>query len=403
MAARHTVTLTPDVRCVLERSTITANSVTLPEQLERKLYESVNKVLTIAGGKWNRSAKSHTFAGDPRTALGLALETGEILDRKKALQQFFTPEDIADKIAQIVLAARRGPTPTLSILEPSAGHGALADAVRDRCSLKPYCVDIDQACVDVLKSKGHNVVHGDFLTMSPDDFLDVRPLSQGEPWFDVVVMNPPFSGDQDIRHVEHALTFLRPGGTLIAIVAPGFTFGETKTRRDFRALVDEIGSYEELPEGTFKESSTNVRTVLLTLTKPSATTTIEPKTTNPLPREHTGETMPKNTTPKNTTPKNTTPKNTKPETKPETETTPTDKAPRRDVSAAHKASALAMARASLKALSLSHDIIEAIEAGPVKESDFAALKTEADNLVRAINQLSLHAVPKKARTAQAEG
>jgi len=393
MAARHTVTLTPDVRCVLERSTITANSVTLPEQLERKLYESVNKVLTIAGGKWNRSAKAHIFAGDPRTALGLALETGEILDRKKALQQFFTPEDIADKIAQIVLAARRGPTPTLSILEPSAGHGALADAVRDRCGLKPYCVDIDQACVDVLKSKRHNVVHGDFLTMSPDDFLDVRPLSQGEPWFDVVVMNPPFSGDQDIRHVEHALTFLRPGGTLIAIVAPGFTFGETKTRRDFRALVDEIGSYEELPEGTFKESSTNVRTVLLILTKPSATTTIEPKTTNPLPREHTGETMPKNTTPKNT----------KPETKPETETTPTDKAPRRDVSAAHKASALAMARASLKALSLSHDIIEAIEAGPVKESDFAALKTEADNLVRAINQLSLHAVPKKARTAQAEG
>jgi len=396
MAARHTVTLTPDVRCVLERSTITANSVTLPEQLERKLYESVNKVLTIAGGKWNRSAKAHIFAGDPRTALGLALETGEILDRKKALQQFFTPEDIADKVAKTVSGipwTNRKCGDIRSILEPSAGHGALADAVRDRCGLKPYCVDIDQACVDVLKSKRHNVVHGDFLTMSPDDFLDVRPLSQGEPWFDVVVMNPPFSGDQDIRHVEHALTFLRPGGTLIAIVAPGFTFGETKTRRDFRALVDEIGSYEELPEGTFKESSTNVRTVLLTLTKPSATTTIEPKTTNPLPREHTGETMPKNTTPKNT----------KPETKPETETTPTDKAPRRDVSAAHKASALAMARASLKALSLSHDIIEAIEAGPVKESDFAALKTEADNLVRAINQLSLHAVPKKARTAQAEG
>jgi hypothetical protein len=39
--------------------------------------------------------------------------------------------------------------------------------------------------------------------------------------FDRVVMNPPFDHGADIKHVEHARKFLKPGGRLVAVVANG--------------------------------------------------------------------------------------------------------------------------------------------------------------------------------------
>ena len=49
MAARKTFKISDEVRDVLARSTITATTVTLPPgQLERKLYEAVNKALAAA-------------------------------------------------------------------------------------------------------------------------------------------------------------------------------------------------------------------------------------------------------------------------------------------------------------------------------------------------------------------
>lgn len=48
------------MRDVLARSTITATSVKLPEgQLERKLYEQVNKALAGSGGRWDRKSGTH--------------------------------------------------------------------------------------------------------------------------------------------------------------------------------------------------------------------------------------------------------------------------------------------------------------------------------------------------------
>lgn len=102
MSARTTIELTREVRDVLVRSTITETSLTLPPgQLERKLYEAVNKVLVAAGGKWNKSAKAHIFQSDPRGLLGLAVELGEITDKKKLLGQYYTPDGLADRMAKL--------------------------------------------------------------------------------------------------------------------------------------------------------------------------------------------------------------------------------------------------------------------------------------------------------------
>jgi|ERR1043166_2548251 hypothetical protein len=58
-------------------------SVVLPGQLDRKIYQSINKILENLGGKWNRSAKAHLFPEDPSAAIDQIIQTGEVTLAKK--------------------------------------------------------------------------------------------------------------------------------------------------------------------------------------------------------------------------------------------------------------------------------------------------------------------------------
>lgn len=232
--------LTPEIRDVLERSQITGNLLVLPLALERKLYESVNKVLVNCGGKWNRSAAGHIFAGNPREKLGLALTNGIAIDEKKLFQAFYTPPDLADEIA--MQAAVEGQI----VLEPSAGDGALADACVKFGAKGVVCCEIRHEAADILFGKRYHVAVGDFLEQKP------------EVKFSRIVMNPPFTKNQDIKHVEHALKFLKKGGTLVAVMLGGA--GRAKLQQRLEGLRYWI---RDLPQGRFKESGTNVPTFIV--------------------------------------------------------------------------------------------------------------------------------------------
>jgi 16S rRNA G1207 methylase RsmC len=98
------------------------------------------------------------------------------------------------------------------------------------------------------------VRHMDFLTQAP------------EPNYDRVVMNPPFAKQADIRHVLHALRFLRQGGLLVSVMAASVAFRDNRLTQDFRDLIRERGGdMEALPEGAFKASGTMVRSLIVTI------------------------------------------------------------------------------------------------------------------------------------------
>ncbi len=247
------ISISDDVMTVLRAATIEGNSLKLIGQLDRKLYERTNAVLEAAGGQWNRKAKAHLFQQDPKTVLGLAMESGEILNKKQAFQQFFTPTDLAKRIVKIA-----GIKSGMAVLEPSAGDGAIADQAR-AAGANVSCIEIQPELHAQLKAKGYTAWNDCFLAHTPD-------IHVGR--YDAIVMNPPFTKDQDIQHVRHAFDLLKPGGILVSVMSPGFTFGTQKKRAAFRAFVEENGEFENLPDGTFKEAGTNVRTVLVTLRKP---------------------------------------------------------------------------------------------------------------------------------------
>ncbi len=264
-----TFTVSEEVKDILKRSTITENRVVLPpEQLDRKLYEAVNKALVAAGGKWNRKEKAHLFSRDPREQLGLTIETGKAENRKQKLQAFYTPPELAERVADLASRAFPGNTlVTRSVLEPSAGHGTLVQAVLDRGSRNVTCIEKDLEAVEVLERLQKD--QPGIFQVHYGDFIASKWLR-----YDAVVMNPPFTRNQDIDHVTHALLHFKT--VLVAIMSPTW---QTKTTKKAKAFRERLESYdweiEEVPAGTFKKSGTDVATVILVVKKEQPRMTCE--------------------------------------------------------------------------------------------------------------------------------
>lgn len=237
-----------DVTAILSASTCDDLLLFLPQgQLERKMYVAVNKVLADLGGKWNRTKKAHVFTINPADIIDEICITGEYTTRKKELQFFETPENIACQLVELA-DIQRGDM----VLEPSAGHGRIAKLLSD-----PLCIEIDKHNCEVLREKGIGVLEADFMG---DKCL------QGQPIIDIVVANPPFTKQQDIDHVTKMISVARL--RVVSVMSSSVFWRDNKKAVEFRDLINQYDhEFIELDEGAFKESGTNIKTVILVLNK----------------------------------------------------------------------------------------------------------------------------------------
>jgi predicted RNA methylase len=237
---------------VLSNATTEGNSLKLTGKLDRPLYVATNKVLEAAGGKWNRKAQAHLFDGDAAEIMDAIILTGKVTNKKQELGFFPTPRAIVERMieaAQIEFA--------MSVLEPSSGKGAIVwELVKITPTIQCYEIDPSNAA-EMLTHVNVPVIVADFLTVEPTQT------------FDRVVMNPPFAKQDDIRHVNHAMRFLKPGGRLVAIMAAGVTFRTNHLTFAFRHFLSaHKGTIEALPQDSFAESGTGVNTVMVTIDRP---------------------------------------------------------------------------------------------------------------------------------------
>ena len=182
------------------------------------------------------------------------LERAMVGRRNDGLDFFPTPSGVAQ---QMIEAA--GIEEGMSVLEPSAGMGHIAEQIRET-GVDPDVVEFSADRRELLEAKGFNVVANDFMEAS------------GE--YDRIVMNPPFSGRRDAEHVRHAFDLLKPGGRIVAIMGEGVFFGQDKKAESFREWLDSVGgSSEKLPDGTFIDPSLPVNTAtnarLVVIDKPA--------------------------------------------------------------------------------------------------------------------------------------
>ncbi|HEC65322.1 MAG TPA: class I SAM-dependent methyltransferase [bacterium] len=254
-------TIDERIIAILRQGELKDNFYFLPKVvLDRKTYLEINEVLVNAGGKWDKKSKAHIFQKDPSEALSLAIETGETINKKKELQFFETPNGIARQITELA-DMKDG----MTVLEPSAGHGAILDEIDKALDIRVICIEIDEEKCIILREKGYEVECGNFLEFSPF----AKDMNYCIGGFDRVVMNPPFTKGQDATHILHAYDeMLNDGGCLVSVVSSSVTFNQQKKYQRVRELVEQNGQIINLPSSSFKESGTNVETVLVCITKP---------------------------------------------------------------------------------------------------------------------------------------
>lgn len=160
---------------------------------------------------------------------------------KDGLDFFPTPEGVAQDMIEAA-----GIEPGMTVLEPSAGMGHIAEKIRE-AGVDPDVVEMSGKRRELLEAKGFNVVGQDFMDTAEQ--------------YDRIIMNPPFSDRRDAEHVQHAYSLLKPDGRLVAIMGEGVFFGQDKKAQAFREWLDSVnGTAEKLEEGTFLDPSLPVNT-----------------------------------------------------------------------------------------------------------------------------------------------
>ncbi|MBQ8959497.1 MAG: methyltransferase [Bacteroidales bacterium] len=237
---------------ILKKCELRDNVLYLPKiQLNKKAYQAVKTWIEEAGGQWSTKQQGFTFDFDAKRVCGMLLQ-GKRCNLKQEFQYFGTPDAVAD----LAVAKFSSLTVVTSVLEPSAGRGALVRAIRRRCPKAVVdCFELMPENVEFLrKEPGANVVGSDFAEC-------VRS-------YDRIIANPPFSNNQDIDHVYRMWDHLNAGGEMSVIVSQHWKFASERKCEEFRKWLGDVGAEtEDVDGGAFKESGTTVATTLLFIKK----------------------------------------------------------------------------------------------------------------------------------------
>src|SRR5690606_34526459 len=188
----------------------------------------LEKLNAIGSGRENampdtmrKRYKADHFAngGEPR-AEDYFKPTGKEPNSDKDFAFFPTPEDVAQRMVELVgLDEDR----TLSVLEPSAGDGAILRA------LPAGVCDVVAVEYNFHRFTQLRKDFNDFGTIN-EDFL---AWDKGNYEFDRILMNPPFNDRIEAVHVVRAFSMLAPGGILAAIIPEGWFYRDDLKSRVF--------------------------------------------------------------------------------------------------------------------------------------------------------------------------
>jgi len=159
----------------------------------------------------------------------------------------FTPKSLVEKMLSYVDISSNS-----KILEPSAGIGHIADVIK-QYSINIDCIEMMCTFQGLLSLKGFNVVGSDLLNYHNYNH------------YDYIIMNPPFSNNQDIQHIQHAYKMLKAGGTLIALSSKHWTFANDKASQEFREWTEDKTIDSSSIDQIFE--MTNIQTQLIILDK----------------------------------------------------------------------------------------------------------------------------------------
>ena len=180
-------------------------------------------------------------------------------DQREGVDYFATPEPVGFKMVEFADIK-----PGEKVLEPSAGHGAIARFFPESTQRTIIEPSSELASRAALASPGAKVLD--------HRFEDLHINNK----YDAIVMNPPYGqgGKTAMDHLVQAMRHLRNGGRIVALLPRG-----PAADKRFDAWLNNEGQYENAPKGvylvrnidmptvTFERAGTSVATRIVVLEK----------------------------------------------------------------------------------------------------------------------------------------
>lgn len=241
---------------MLELMTLSGDRIELPSDIgfASKSYAALKGAVTKAGGHYRNSGFDFD---DQETAQDVLtrLIAGESINIKKSLQFYPTTEVAGERLL-------RGLDLTGKVVfEPSAGDGFLVEQAYLAGAAEVLCAEIYEKFHPAIERSGGRIIGTDVFQLNSASLSDI----------DVVLMNPPFSGGQDIKHVLHVLGLIPEQVEVHAIISASVLHNSSKIYDSFRSfLAGHDIEVEEMEAGVFKDSGTMIRSCIVRIPPRSA-------------------------------------------------------------------------------------------------------------------------------------
>jgi hypothetical protein len=230
-----------DLEISISTMMVDGNNLRLPEGNMRN-YAAVKKALITAGGKYQKGG-FFSFKEDA-AVIQARLVGGEVINDVKKFQYYPTPENLAHELVNRACIGKHH-----KCLEPSAGQGAIAQFME---CYSLWLIEIMPQNIPVLHRTKFPANHTHIVEK---DFLSICDFNG----FDRIVANPPFTKNQDIKHVIHMMRHLAPDGRVVSVMSNSWRSGSHKIQKAFRQFIaDSDSAIVDIPAGAFKESGTNI-------------------------------------------------------------------------------------------------------------------------------------------------
>jgi predicted RNA methylase len=267
------------------------NRLNIPKDIFIPNYSDVKLIMKNFDGVYKKNGFEFKFPADQVLN---RIRNKETTNLKKTFQYFGTPK----KLCKIMCEKAFDPyeNKKLKILEPSAGQGAIIDSILEWFEEEAVNTGLDSITAIELMDENYQVLIDKYSSKNPlikilkMDFLDYDKYINH---FDVVIANPPFSKGQDMKHFYKMYEVCKPGGIVVSIMSNGFLYNSTKLYKEFRDFLqipydsqtraaakggstfvrtlknsgEEVVCVVPFDSGEFKESGTNVHTVMVSIVK----------------------------------------------------------------------------------------------------------------------------------------
>ena len=243
-------------------------------------YDDIKPVMNKLGGRWDESIKSFVFPSDTVISkVRQILKDGkiEISDELMSREQdayFPTPYHVIDKMIVKANLSYRD-----NLLDSSAGDGRIWQRIynshTDKFPESIICIEPDNGRYNKLRTDleksltnkpyRYETYNETFeATLSTDNIRDKLVRCNK------IIINPPFKGFRDIKHLLLSYLICLDGGDIVCILQRNSLYYTYDIHKLLSSIINLLGDdieIEELPVGTFIEESTTVDTIMVHIHK----------------------------------------------------------------------------------------------------------------------------------------